>query len=281
MTSLQKIIKYGAIAFAFYLIVMIIGMIVFSLTTILGITVGIENYNNYKDSSQIMTTKWEEDYSNIKNMNIELKVCRLEIVKGDKLKVETFDVSNRFECKTSGDTLRLKDKDFNFNWFDSQKVVPRVIIQIPEELNFDRVNIETGVNEAKIDYLNSERLDLKIGVGKCDINKIIAKHAKIECGTGNTVIDDSTIDDLKLNCGIGKLVMTSEITESGDIDSGVGKVELNLKGGEEQYKIKTQTGLGNFTVAGKKVRDDDIIGNGKVSIKVNAGVGDTSINFKQ
>lgn len=281
MTSLQKIIKYGAIAFAFYLIVMIIGMIVFSLTTILGITVGIENYNNYKDSSQIMTTKWEEDYSNIKNMNIELKVCRLEIIKGDKLKVETFDVSNRFECKTSGDTLRLKDKDFNFNWFDSQKVVPRVIIQIPEELNFDRVNIETGVNEAKIDYLNSERLDLKIGVGKCDINKIIAKHAKIECGTGNTVIDDSTIDDLKLNCGIGKLVMTSEITESGDIDSGVGKVELNLKGGEEQYKIKTQTGLGNFTVAGKKVRDDDIIGNGKVSIKVNAGVGDTSINFKQ
>ncbi len=281
MTSLQKIIKYGAIAFAFYLIIMIVGMIVFSLTTILGITVGIENYKDYKDSSQIMTTKWEENYSDIKNMNIELKVCKLEIVKGDKLKVETFDVSNQFECKTSGDTLRIKDKEFNLNWFDSQNVVPRVIIHIPEDLNFDRINIETGVNKAEIDYLNSERLDLKVGVGKCDINKLVAKHAKIECGTGNTVINDSTIDDLKLNCGIGKLVMTSEITESGDINSGVGKVELNLKGGENQYKIKTQTGLGNFTVAGKKVRDDDIIGNGKVSVKVNAGVGDTSINFKE
>ena len=42
MTTLQKIIKYGAIAFAIYLSVMIIGLIVFGITAIFGITTEIE-----------------------------------------------------------------------------------------------------------------------------------------------------------------------------------------------------------------------------------------------
>lgn len=277
MTSFQKIIKYGALAFAIYLIMMIVGMIIFTLTTILGVTVGIENYKN---SSEMITAQWSEDYSNIKNLNIELKVCKLEIVKGDKLKVETYDVSNQFECRANGDTLKIKDEKYD-NWFHSKNIVPKIIIYIPENITFDRINIETGVNEAKIEYLDSDRLDLQIGVGRCEISNIITKRAKIECGAGETVINDSTIENLKLDSGIGKLVMTSKITESGDIDSGVGKVELNLKGEESQYKIKAQTGLGNFTVAGKKVRDNETVGDGNVSVKVDAGVGETSINFKK
>ena len=44
MTPLQKIIKYGAIAFGTYLSVVIIGCIIFAITAIFGITVGIEHW---------------------------------------------------------------------------------------------------------------------------------------------------------------------------------------------------------------------------------------------
>lgn len=281
MTSFQKIIKYGAIAFAIYLVIIIVGAIVATLTTIFGVTIGIENYRNNREPSQIINNEWTEDYSNIKNLEIELSVCKLQIKKGDKLKVETYDVSNQFECKANGNTLKIKDKKFNISWFESQNYVPKVIIYIPENITFDKINIETGVNDSNIEYLNSDKLDLQIGVGKCEIQNISAKSAKIECGAGETIIKDSTIDTLKLESGIGKLVMTGKIEDSGDIDSGVGKLELNLKGNESKYKIKAETGLGNFTVNGNKVRDDETIGNGNVAVKVNAGVGETTINIKE
>ena len=37
MTSLQKIIKYGAIAFGFYLVFVILSAIIFSITAVFGI----------------------------------------------------------------------------------------------------------------------------------------------------------------------------------------------------------------------------------------------------
>ena len=49
MTPFQKVIKYGAIAFAIYLCIMIISMIIFGITCIFGISVGVvifENNNN-------------------------------------------------------------------------------------------------------------------------------------------------------------------------------------------------------------------------------------------
>jgi len=43
MTSLQKVIKYGAMAFGFYLVFVIISAIVFGITTIFGISFGINS----------------------------------------------------------------------------------------------------------------------------------------------------------------------------------------------------------------------------------------------
>ena len=274
MTTFQKIIKYGAIAFAVYLSIMIIGIIVFALTTIFGITTGIEIYEN---QSQIITEQWSQEYSNIKNIDMDLSICKLEIKKGETFKVETFDVTERFETKVNGDTLKIKDEESNIKWFQNQNVVPKVIVYIPENVILDKVEIETGVNDSNIEYLNTDKIALQMGVGKCEIKNLIAGNAKIECGAGETVINDSTIKTLKLDSGIGKLVMTSKITEGADIDSGVGKVELNLKGNQSEYEIDAQTGLGNFTVNGNKVSGDEKIGNGNVIIKVDAGVGETVI----
>ena len=74
MTSFQKIIKYGAIAFAIYLVIIIVVAIVATLTTIFGVTIGIENYRNNREPSQIINNEWTEDYSNIKNLEIELNL---------------------------------------------------------------------------------------------------------------------------------------------------------------------------------------------------------------
>ena len=278
MTSFQKIIKYGAIAFAIYLCFMIIGMTVFGITAIFGISASFNMLGNRNDTA--MLTKWEQEYSNISSMKIDLSLCKLTIKKGNTLKVDVSNVSDKFICETKGNRLIIEDKKVYKVFWDTQDVVPEVIIYVPDNIEFEEVSIKTGVNESYIESLKANKVDMEMGAGKYKIDKLLAKDAKIETGAGETLINQAEIEDLKLTGGIGRLVLTSKITKSADVDCGVGKVELNLIGLSTDYQVKTQTGVGNFTVDGKKVRQDNgAIGNGDVLIKVNAGVGETTVDF--
>lgn len=280
MTSFQKIIKYGAIAFAIYLCFMIISMIVFGISAIFGITAGIEIFSN--SSNDAMITKWEEEYSNITSMDIDLSVCKLTIKKGDIFKVDAYEVSNQFMCRVVGNELKIEDKNFHRHIFHNiEDVKSEVIIYIPQNMNFKEVTLKTGVNETNIELLQADKINLEMGVGKYHIQSLLANYATIKAGAGKATIADSQIEELKLDGGIGKLVFTGKITKTADIDCGVGKLEVNLVGLPTDYKVKAETGLGSFKVDGNHISDSQTLGNGNVTVEVNAGVGDTTINFKK
>lgn len=279
MTSLQKVIKYGAIAFAIYLCFVIIGMIVGTITAIFGITVGIEMFQNSDNDARI--TKWEQEYSNITNMDIDLSVCKLVIKKGDTLKVDASEVSEKFKCSAEGNKLKIEDKNLHRNFFNqTEDRQAEVTIYVPESMNFDEVTIETGINETNIEYLKTNKVNLEMGVGRYQIDSLSAKYAKIEAGAGEANMNDCDMEELKLDGGIGKLAFTGKITKTADIDCGVGRLEVNLVGSPDDYTIRPETGLGNFKVDGKNVSDHQTVGNGNVTVKVDAGVGETVVNFK-
>ena len=164
MTSFQKVIKYGAIAFAIYLCFLIIQMIIFGITTIFGITVGMEIFENKKENAVTMK-KWEQEYDNIKNMDIELSVCKLNIKKGKTLKVEATEVSNQFECKAEGNTLKVKDENLHKNIFNTEDFHSEVTIYVPEDIEWEDITIETGINETNIEALKTKKIKLEMGVG--------------------------------------------------------------------------------------------------------------------
>lgn len=278
MTTFQKIIKYGAIGFAIYLCIMIISMILFGITTIFGISTGLEFFKN-KDTSAVVT-KWEQEYKNITDLDIDLNIGKLTIKKGDTLKVEASHISEQFRCEARESQLKIQDEKVH-TMFNNTEVVPEITIYLPEAVEWKEVTIKTGMNETKIEYLKADKVNLEMGVGKYQIDHLIAKQAKIEAGAGEANILNSKIEELKLDGGIGKLVLTSKITGKADIDCGVGKMELNLLGSPNDYKVKGSTGLGDFEIDGKKIRDHETIGNGEVTVKVEAGVGETSIDFKK
>lgn len=280
MTSFQKIIKYGAIALAIYICFLIIKIIVFSITTIFGITAGLEIFENSKDNAA-MITKWEQEYTNITNIDINLSVCKLNIKRGETLKVEALEISNQFNCKAEGNKLKIEDKNLYKNILNTGDIKSEVTIYIPDGMEFNEVSIETGVNETNIEYLKANKINLEMGVGKYQINSISAKYAKIEAGAGEANIDNANIEELNLDGGVGKLVFTSKITKKADISSGVGRMELNLIGLATDYKVKAETGLGNFVVNDQKIADNQTLGNGDVTIKIDAGVGETIVNFQE
>ncbi len=154
-----------------------------------------------------------------------------------------------------------------------------ITIYIPEGMQFDEIKLKTGVNETNIEYLEADKLIIEMGLGKYNIDELIARYAKIKAGAGEASITKSKIGELKLEGGIGKLSLASKITNEASIHCGIGKVKLDLIGVEADYKIKADTGLGSFNVDNKSVSDGQTIGNGLVTVKVESGIGETTVNY--
>ena len=66
MTTLQKIIKYGAIAFGTCLSFIIISSIIVVFTTIFGITIGIEQWQS-NTTQEIGMQNITQEYENVEN----------------------------------------------------------------------------------------------------------------------------------------------------------------------------------------------------------------------
>lgn len=281
MTPLQKVIKYGAIAFGFYLVFVILSAIIFGIVTIFGIFFGIDTYKSYKTKEEVTMESFEETFEITDNLDIKLYVSKLTIKTGEKFRIEVKNPTDEFYCKIDGNTLKIRDERSNINLFNfsNSDVIPEIILYIPQNQKFSNIEIEAGVSETYIEKAVANKVDIEAGVGKFTIEYIEADVANISGGAGETNIEKSTFGELKLEAGIGKFVINSEILEESKIDAGVGQLIVNLEGKKENYKVKTSTGLGSLLVDGKKAEDNQIIGEGNSYIKVEAGVGEVKVNF--
>ena len=278
MKPFQRIIKYGAIAFGIYLTIMIISIIVFVITAIFGVGMGIEVLNDKKTEKDNITT-FEEEYTGIERVDIDLSKSKLEIKTGNTLKIEGINTSKDLSVELLSDGKELKIEDETFKLFQDYDNNSKIIIYIPENYNFKEIKIDLGVIGANIEKLNTEKLELDISTGKCEINNIITKYMNVNSGTGETLINNSKIENLEFDGGVGNTIINCEITNKAKIEAGIGNIEINLIGTKEDYKIYSKTGIGDLKVENIKLKNNEVIGTGLVSINVEAGIGRTEINF--
>ena len=271
MTAFQKVIKYLAIAFAIYLIIMIVGVI-FSLFAVI---IGLEKWSN--SSNQEIVEHNITEYSNVEKLDIKLGVCRLEIKEASQIKVETSDVTDKFKCELKNGTLKIEDNKMNTNIFNNK--VPEVTIYIPRNYKFNEIDLELGVNNSNIYELSGKDISIEFGVGKARIDSLNGEKVEINGGAGETKIDNVNIEHLDLEAAIGSIVINGKILNNSEIVSGIGRLEVNLVGEKDNYESRLERGIGNLEVDGEKVREDENIGNGTIKIIIEAGIGETEINF--
>ncbi len=282
MKPFQKVIKYGAMAFAIYLAVMIISIIIFGLTAIFGIGVGIEkisnNIGNSTNNSELLT--YTEEYTGIESLDIDLSKSGLEIKTGESFKVEFVNVPKDLSTRLNNSGKELKIEDETLKLFENVNEDSKVIVYIPNDYELRSVKLDlVGVSGAYIEGFKAEKLEVDIGAGKYEINNVQATTAEIDSGAGETYINNSTFDNLEFYAGVGQVTINCKVNNKGEIESGVGRLEVNLIGTKDNYKVRAETGIGNLTVDGNKVRDGEIVGNGSININVEAGIGETAINF--
>lgn len=270
MTSVQKVIKYLALAFALFLIFSILSAIMFGVSTL--------SYIFSSNDSEIIEELKDINISgdNISFLDIDIKYANLIIKRGDTLKAET---NNKYiSCNQEANKLIIKEKKHSllFNRDDSN-----LIIYIPEKFIFDGISIDSGAGKIEIEEIITKILELDLGAGKVIIDSLtVEDSAEIDGGAGEIAILSGNINNLDLNVGVGKFTLTSKLTGNSKIDAGVGKLDIILFGTIDDYRIRVDKGIGSAKLGNDDMKSGNIYGSGVNIIDIDGGIGSIDIKIQ-
>lgn len=272
MTELQKIIKYIAMALAIVLAVSIVAGIVGSFMR-LSFVMDILAPNNSDADKGASLIVSDEDLLSVSKLHIELAAAELTIAVGNELSV----VSDKsfIEVSLNDGVLMIREQEHGF--FEK---AASVTMTVPQDLVFDKADIESGAAVIKAECLLAQHLSLSVGAGEARFAYLEAtSDADIETGAGKLAVESGIMKDLDMAIGVGKAQVETSLIGSNSIETGVGALELTLIGPENEYAVTAITGLGSFTVDGTLIREDTTLGSGDTRVTVEGGVGSVTVDF--
>ena len=267
MTSVQRIIKYCAMALAFSIF---IGIAV-TLISGVGYLFGIFDADSkkLKDGKEIEITKA------ITNIEIDLKSTNLIIERDKKLYAATNN--DKISYKIHNNTLIITEKN---NKLFNNEPDTELVIYLPENHILDELSLDSGAGSVELFDITVKELDLDLGAGTVDLDFVdVILESSIDGGAGKLTINNSTINNLELDMGVGTLELESKLTGQNEISCGVGTTIINLTGTASDYQINIDKGLGATTVAGNTVKDGETIGDGKNILEIDGGIGSITVDF--
>ena len=267
MTTVQKVIKYLAIAFAVFLTVSIIGGILSAVGLLGGLFSGdavLEEVKTYSVAAEI------------RNLDIQIHAADLYIIEGEAFSVESN--LKHLKVEEKGGLLTVQETKRFTGAYNGAVLT----VYVPAGTVFDKVNLTTGAGRLTVGNLSSGTLDFVLGAGDVSIDSLVAtKYADIEGGAGRITVSGGALKGLDLEMGVGQLNLTSALTGDCQLELGVGESNITLIGGKEDYKLDLEKGLGSIFVDGKKVSDYGSSGNGTNKVEINGGVGAIHVEFKE
>ena len=274
MTTLQKVIKYLALAFAIFLTVSIVGGIL----SAVGLLGSLFSDDDAEWGDVIGETKTYTVSSEISDLNIQINAADFYIKEGNSFSVESnlknLEVDEKNGCLTLKDLTKIKLNGSNA--YENAVLT----IWVPVGTVFDNVNIKTGAGRFTVDSLSAATIGFELGAGDVTISKLIAeKSANIEGGAGRITISNGAIKDLALKMGMGQLNLTAALTGDSELELGVGESNITLLGSKDDYELDIEKGIGNITVDGKNVTDFGSSGNGANEVDIHGGVGAINVRF--
>ncbi len=268
MTTLQKVIKYLAIALALFLCLSIIGGIITGLA-------GISYLFSGTDEEVLGEMQTYALDGEISSLSVDLSGAELKIKSADAFSVESNHKYISVEQKNGRISVKETKRPFAF----SPKGVA-VVLNIPEGFVFDEAKIETGAGRVEIDVLSADVLSLSLGAGEVKIKNLTANsRADIDGGAGALSIDGGKLCNLELDMGVGELTLKSRLEGECELDYGVGTTNLTLMGAREDYCIRIDKGIGDARIEGASMQDGSVCGAGENRIDIDGGVGAINIFF--
>lgn len=220
---------------------------------------------NYSDAYS-----WSFKNEDISALSINVGACHTVIIPGKDWSIETRGIRKEsFFCSikngklTIDNTKRIDIFDF-FNHDRKSRIVPRILITIPENTNLDELQIK-----------------LEAGLLKTHTLSLSGKRCLFTVGAGNLELDGINAENANLHCGMGNITFKGKLTGKANIDCGMGNISLLLSDSEENFSYDCKIGLGEFKFNEKKFAgiSQNLPENKKKNhLSVNVGMG--SVNCK-
>ncbi len=268
MTTLQKTIKYLALAFAVFLIVAIFGGIISAVAGLSWIF-GEDDISGEEKSYSLS--------QQIESLQIDLSAGSLEIRVGESFQLE----SNHKYLKvteTEGNLKISETKKFHHGSFSDVHIT----LTIPEKTHFSTANISSGAGTVEIQYLQADQCTLDLGAGEVTIAYLqIHKEISIDGGAGKLTLRRCFLQNLDLDMGVGELNVYGQLLGDCDLNFGIGQANIFLTGSPDSYQISFVKGLGDAKLDGEEMQDGHIYGTGPNQIHVEGGIGSIAIQFEK
>lgn len=273
MTSLQKTIKYIAMAFAAFLTVSIF----FGIFAVLGVFNLVEKVGDKKADIQLGELKTYTVNDNVTDIEIDVAVAEFTVIPADSFYVESNIES--ITVKVNSDCLKIDDNSDGFN--TSVLTEAAVLnVYVPAGYSFGNVDIDTGAGGVCINSVTTNELELDLGAGEVEIKNVTSlDKTEISGGTGDVTVTDCKFYYADLSMGVGSFSFSGELLGNSSVDMGIGQADITLHGGKDSYCISISKGIGAAAVDGHSVKDNDIFGNGKNKIDISGGIGELNVAF--
>lgn len=269
MSKTQRVIKYLALAFATFLIIIILSAVLSGFYFIsLIFESGTKDDKSYSDN---ITSSCNLN-SNITYLDIDLSYIDLNIETGEDFSIN----SNAYiKCNTTDDKITISEKKkINFS-----KANKTLVISIPSNYKFKFVDIDTGVGKVNINSITTDKLELDLGTGVAVIDNLNSYNTSIDSGAGKVEIKSGNIGNLDFDIATGKVDITAFISGNSKIDSGIGQLNLNLLGKSNDYRLMINKGIGSIKLNNSELSDNSTIGNGVNHIDIDGGIGNINIKI--
>ena len=217
-----------------------------------------------------------DTFDNIQSLKVDTGYIQVVIREwdGNEVIVDTSNLSDRAKGRLSvneiDNALKITQKQYRQRriWgFRSSNISNEIlIIQIPENYEFDNISLITGAGQIDAETIVAKNAYLEIGAGKIGIDKLISEEAHIRVGAGRFNVLGALVERVYINCGVGEVyfqIIGSEDEFDYSIEVGIGEVV---------FGTKTHAGLGNRVTSNQGLDK---------FIDVNVGIGSVTIDFRR
>lgn len=235
--------------------------------------------------------KYQNEYANVKSINIDLDYCRVIVKKGDGFSIRAVDMNkNNFSSNVDGDTWNIKNRRYLrrslFGIGDLSNVRSEVILTVPNDYLADNFELKLKAGSAKVSELSAKRARIDVGAGTFQGGKLtVDESSSFIVGAGEIILDTIDAKNVSIDCGVGRVQMNGTIIGDNKVNCGVGEVSLKLKGNQRDYDYFVDCGLGHvrinedsysFTSSTKKLNDGR-----KGSFDLDCGVGSINVQLME
>lgn len=221
--------------------------------------------------------------TNIRNLEIEVGGCYLETrPSGDDLIYLEMENAHKFQGYVEDGTLYIKSTTGSVNhWSDIGK--RKIIVYLPDNYEFHKVEIEFGAGEMVFDGLIAEEAFLEAGAGRIVADCPRVNSLDISIGAGSIELTDMEIDRLEAEVGMGEFLADGKINKSASVDCSMGNVDMRIEGSEQDFNYSLDGAMGNISVGSASFsgfsQEKKIDNKARKDMEIECSMGNITISF--